>query len=124
MSEEKSDLRKQLDALLDGEATNEVEGACSENDPCGQPPSWLQMGKNLFRDLKSVAKDAFKGQALVPDSVQAERLEICKACDWFDKAKGRCNKCGCYMDVKTWLASVECPLEENKKWNKYKEKER
>tara|TARA_B100001250_G_C19800602_1_gene790868 strand:+ start:1045 stop:1419 length:375 start_codon:yes stop_codon:yes gene_type:complete len=124
MADNRSDLRKQLDAMLDGDDTNQVEGACSENDPCGQGPSWLQMGKNLFRDLKSAAKDAFKGQALVPDDVQQERLDICKTCEFFNKSKGKCNQCGCYMDLKTWLASVECPLGDHKKWSKYKEKEK
>ena len=115
---------KELDKLLDSGQTNEIEGACSENDPCGKPPSWFQMGKNLFTDLKSVAKDALKGQALVPDEIQRERLAICQSCEWFDSLKTKCNKCGCYMEIKSWLASVECPLEKNKKWNKYKEKEK
>jgi len=48
-----------------------------------------------------------------------ERLEICKTCDEIELDTYRCKKCGCFMEYKTKLPLVKCPLD---KWNSYEEK--
>lgn len=41
---------------------------------------------------------------------QSERIEICNSCEQLTEKLRRCRKCGCFMDIKTWMAEQECPL--------------
>lgn len=56
--------------------------------------------------------DRFK----VPDEVRKERLDMCLKCEHFLKLTRQCKKCGCFMDLKTWVRDLECPVG---KWSKY-----
>lgn len=51
----------------------------------------------------------------VPQEVIDKRLSICKTCEHFDSEYKKCNKCGCYLDYKVKLRTVECPIG---KWGK------
>lgn len=51
----------------------------------------------------------------VSDEEQKKRFSICETCEEFHQKTKFCRTCGCYMPVKTWIASVNCPL---KKWVK------
>ena len=51
-----------------------------------------------------------------PD-IRAQRWEICQGCEHLTKMQ-RCRKCGCFMELKTWMAEQECPI---KKWSKVTE---
>lgn len=51
-----------------------------------------------------------------PD-VRAQRWLICQGCENLTKMH-RCRKCGCFMEVKTWMAEQECPIQ---KWQKVSE---
>ena len=48
-----------------------------------------------------------------------DRLKICrgsstnKACDEYFRPTGSCKKCGCFVRLKTKMASQKCPLD---KW--------
>jgi len=78
-------------------------------------PSLFQQARNLAKDVWKTGKNAAKG---LPILVSAEdgfrRLELCRFCDKFDSKTERCSECGCFMKVKTQLASASCPLG---KWN-------
>jgi len=50
-------------------------------------------------------KDRFK--------ISEQRLIICRQCDKFNKISSQCEECGCFMDFKTLLPYVSCPLD---KW--------
>lgn len=52
--------------------------------------------------------------------ISEKRLAICETCDRFDKEKRKCLECGCFMEYKTLLPFVHCPLH---KWGKEEEKE-
>lgn len=39
-----------------------------------------------------------------------QRFSICVKCEEFNKEKSSCNKCGCYMKVKTKLPRAKCPI--------------
>lgn len=52
-----------------------------------------------------------------PDSLQKERMAICKECPFFIKVTGQCSKCGCIMEAKTRLAEASCPVD---KWQAVK----
>lgn len=73
-------------------------------------------------DLKPVRPwDMFnKNKERVLDSIQKERMEICRACPQFIKLTTQCKECGCIMEAKTRLADAFCPL---MKWDKVKVQE-
>jgi hypothetical protein len=39
-----------------------------------------------------------------------QRFEICKGCEFLTHHTSRCQKCGCFMKVKTRLEAAKCPL--------------
>lgn len=45
--------------------------------------------------------------------ISKQRLSICEECDSFEKTFRRCKECGCFMDAKTLIMEMICPLE---KW--------
>ncbi len=51
--------------------------------------------------------------------ISEQRLEICRKCDKFNSVNSQCAECGCFMDYKTLLPYVSCPLD---KWKDYVEK--
>ena len=52
--------------------------------------------------------------------ISEQRLEICRKCDKFNHVNSQCNECGCFMDYKTLLPYVSCPLG---KWEKIESEE-
>jgi hypothetical protein len=77
-------------------------------------PDMLQMAKNLATTAKDVVSDAIEGKDIAASQQQIkERISICNDCDWFFEK--RCLKCGCFISVKSKLASAKCPLD---KWDK------
>lgn len=77
-------------------------------------PSLAKMAGNAAAAMADVAKGWFKGgQVRVAKEEQERRFAICQSCtEWFDPEKERCRhpRCGCYMRLKTWLASQRCPI--------------
>jgi ribosomal protein L32 len=55
---------------------------------------------------------ALSGEAAVDDATKAARLTTCEACEFFIAADRRCQKCGCWMELKTSFRTATCP--ENK----------
>ena len=49
--------------------------------------------------------------------IRAQRWETCQGCEHLT-AMNRCRKCGCFMELKTWMPEQECPLQ---KWRKVSE---
>jgi hypothetical protein len=47
------------------------------------------------------------------DSEAERRLNICLACPELIQATKQCRQCGCFMKLKTRIASATCPLQ---KW--------
>ena len=39
-----------------------------------------------------------------------QRLAICKVCPAFRPKSQTCNKCGCFMQLKTTLIQAKCPI--------------
>ena len=38
------------------------------------------------------------------------RMDICKKCEYLIPYVNRCKQCGCFMDLKTKIKNVRCPL--------------
>jgi hypothetical protein len=74
-------------------------------------PSNMQMIKSLSSSLKNVSKALIKGEKVRLSKGEAEeRMKICASCEEYIKEENRCNLCGCYMRVKTRIATEKCPI--------------
>ena len=78
----------------------------SETQPA-LPPT-IQMAKNF---VKAMAKHVADGFKKVTFEQYKARLATCNKCEL--RLKNRCThpKCGCFVDVKAWWASEDCPDE-------------
>lgn len=55
-------------------------------------------------------KDLFDPRQERSDKEMIEsRLAICNTCPFFNKRLMKCRQCGCFMKLKTTLASAKCP---------------
>jgi hypothetical protein len=44
------------------------------------------------------------------EELQSERMETCLGCENLLKLTKQCNKCGCFMELKTRLLDAKCPI--------------
>ncbi len=67
----------------------------------------------LINQVRSVVSAAVgfvaSGFAVASDDEKARRLEICKGCERYDDAAGRCKACGCFSAIKARIESQSCP---------------
>ena len=68
--------------------------------------------KNKF-DLRGM-KERLKAITIHDQEIIDKRWDICKGCEFLTD-KNMCQKCGCFMKVKTRIATVACPVG---KWDK------
>ena len=82
----------------------------------GQPlpmPSLIQQGKNF---ASASARHVASGMKTRTLDEAARCIAICTGsngspkCEFFDAARQRCSKCGCYMKVKSRWATANCPI--------------
>ena len=73
-------------------------------------PSMAQMAKNFF---KSAAVFVAAGMPRASVADIEKRLDFCRYCKDFDQAgyrgMGKCNVCGCNMEIKAAMATEYCP---------------
>jgi len=50
--------------------------------------------------------------------IRKERLDICKGCEHYHSFLGNCKLCGCFMKVKTAIATMQCADTNNRKWDR------
>jgi hypothetical protein len=82
---------------------------CHEEPKNSPAPSLLKKVQNF---TKSVVNHVANGMENVSSSVKEERMSICRACPFFNQTDPKnptCNKCGCYLEIKTGWASEKCP---------------
>ena len=46
----------------------------------------------------------------VEEKIQKARMGICLSCEKIIKITHQCKECMCFMDVKTRLEGIKCPL--------------
>jgi len=74
----------------------------------------LQQKLNSLQQAASkLANETIPFKKVTPE-IHAKRWEICQACEHLYKVTNSCRKCGCFMEVKTWMATQRCPI---KKWH-------
>jgi len=82
-------------------------------------PSLWQRAKNFGREMPKAAMDAFR---CVSKDEKEARIQICRKCDYIinaGTAREQCShpKCGCFMQWKSRLRSMDCP---DGRWPKVK----
>jgi hypothetical protein len=96
---------------------NDPFGYCAEPECYDEPalPSMGEMAKGLLQSTGEVVQGILKNEGVfVSDDIQRERMRICSSCEFFRYSDNRCSKCGCFMQNKTKLKKVECPVH---KWD-------
>jgi len=74
-------------------------------------PSKIQMAKNLGGSIKKNISTLVKGDKVAASDKKVKmREKTCLHCDWFEKEKLRCVKCGCIVPIKIRLEEESCPL--------------
>lgn len=78
-------------------------------------PSLPEQAKNLAKFSFEVVRAALNNETslLVSDEVKQQRLETCRACEYYDEKQVRCRHCGCFLEHKVQFAIDSCPLD---KW--------
>ena len=72
--------------------------------------------QDAARALEQESEAAFHQMIKVPASVRDQRMDICRGCEHLNPNLNRCNLCGCFMELKTWLPGQKCPVD---KWGKH-----
>ena len=105
----------QFPKATEAELSAETEGmGCSEHleirastaPPEVEMPSLGTMASGGLGSLASWARTGFK---FVSDELQTIRMTTCKACE-FLSGDMRCGKCGCFMEIKSKMAGMKCPI--------------
>ena len=52
---------------------------------------------------------ALAGEVAVDDTTKAVRIALCEQCAFFIVNDRRCQKCGCWMEIKTRFRTEKCP---------------
>lgn len=96
-----------FDQTLIKEIHMEVGGVtAAPNGGCGNMPSIGKQLSGLVKAIITTAKDGFA--TATPDEAE-KRKEICHNCMHITK-EFRCTQCGCYMDYKTTIRAMTCPI--------------
>lgn len=83
----------------------------SESNKRNPMPSLPKMVKNATGSVIKNVKSVIHGNNLnVSEDEKEKRLNICRACPYFEKTQERCSQCGCFLSVKTYLKAERCPL--------------
>ena len=86
----------------------EEEKRKTEPDELPALPPTIQMAKNF---VKAAAKHIADGMEKVTIEQFKARIDVCNKCEY--RLKNRCThpKCGCFLDIKAWWKSEDCPDE-------------
>jgi hypothetical protein len=83
------------------------------NDPTGsEPPSWEEVAEQIEKD--QIAHDTYvcahtQEQSAEKTPLSKQRLDVCKSCEFYKAVFFTCQKCGCFMPLKSLLSDSKCP---------------
>lgn len=73
-------------------------------------PPLATMAVNAGMAALSEASAILHGMPPVSEEEVSRRLSICHECEHFRHSDSRCPKCGCWMNFKATLRSMQCPV--------------
>ncbi len=82
---------------------------CPSKKDRPEKPTLGTMAASLAAATQAWAKKGFK---LVDEEERKKRFAVCISCEYIYDG-GRCSKCGCFMEIKSKLAGMKCPVD---KW--------
>lgn len=103
------------DGKCNGEENKRLCDLVNEKHP-DHNPSYLKMLKppGAIDKVNSFVSAGINyvaaGMPDVSDEVFEKRMEICRACDSYDKEDNKCNLCGCNLAFKCRMATTGCPI--------------
>lgn len=78
-------------------------------------PSFFQQASGFINTAKDIVGGAMTGEGVkVTEEVYKQRMDACMSCEFLEKEKIRCTKCGCFMKIKSAFKKTYCPIG---KWN-------
>jgi hypothetical protein len=82
-----------------------------ENNNGEMSVSFVKKANNF---VEAIGKWGASGFPTVTPEILSERLEICKDCEFWDRAgfagTGSCRKCGCSTQAKLRMTTEKCPI--------------
>jgi len=72
--------------------------------------------RSFAASIKDTARRLLENPSIAPRRVSILRMELCKECDKFLPERGQCSVCQCFMELKTKMANMRCPLD---KWTEH-----
>lgn len=65
--------------------------------------------KRVLRFIKAIWRYLLFGKRVTFDDY-ATRLNSCRECQYMNKEKWTCDKCGCYLVKKCKMSTEKCPI--------------
>ena len=73
-------------------------------------PSLLRKARSFAQALVDEGKAIANKEEAVSVEEQERRLGICQGCEFFKPRSQSCQKCGCFMRLKSKLRTANCPI--------------
>ena len=61
-------------------------------------------------EIGAVQSNPDTARLIASNNTALDRMNTCKECEHLYKLTNTCNKCGCFMTIKTKLQSSKCPI--------------
>ena len=62
-----------------------------------------------LKNFAELAAQIAKNPKMVPIEEYSRRLNICRACQYFNEKQSTCRRCGCFMKAKAKFKAAKCP---------------
>jgi hypothetical protein len=74
--------------------------------------------RSFGASIKDTAARLLADPTIAPRQVAKDRLAICESnvCGAFNERGSTCERCGCYMPLKTTMANMRCPIDHWTEW--------
>jgi len=87
-------------------SADKIIASCTPKGEPRKPLSLLDMAATAARAATNFVAS---GGKTVTGEVQTARQTACNTCPSHDSTANRCNECGCFLQLKTWLPDEKCP---------------
>jgi hypothetical protein len=76
--------------------------------------------RSFGASIRDTAARLLADPTIAPRQVAKDRLAICESnvCGAFNERGSTCERCGCYMPLKTTMANMRCPIDHWTEWRR------
>lgn len=76
--------------------------------------------RSFGASIRDTAARLLADPTIAPRQVAKDRLAICESnvCGAFNEKGSTCERCGCYMPLKTTMANMRCPVDHWTEWKR------